>query len=99
MTLRPLGDYVLVHPLPFAEKTEGGLHIPESAKGPDGALHRGKVLAVGQGDKLSSGECAGMQVKPGDTILYWRCPPNEYFEDGQARVVLHEEQSIAAVIG
>lgn len=98
MTLRPLGDYVLVAHLPTREKTFGGLVIPESARH-DGALSHGKVLAVGPGDKLSNGKRAKMNVRPGDTVLYWRNPPNDHEEDGQKRTIVHEEQSIAAVLG
>lgn len=98
MRLRPLGDYVLVAHLPTRETTGSGLVIPQSARH-DGALSHGKVLAVGPGDLLKNGKRAKMNVKPGDTVLYWRNPPNDHEEDGQKRTILHEEQHIAAVIG
>jgi chaperonin GroES len=59
MSLQPLGDKLLIKPAPIAEKTAGGIIIPDNAKEkPD----RGEVVAISQ-DKDTT-------VKPGDTILY-----------------------------
>ncbi len=51
--VRPLGDKVLVKRLEAESKTAGGIVLPESAKEKP---RRGRVLAVGDGKMLNTGE-------------------------------------------
>ncbi len=99
MTLRPLHDYVLVQPLPYKETTAGGLAIPESARRPEGALVHGKVLAVGPGDKTKHGKRLNLDIRPGDNILYWPCPPNDHESEGRKQTLVHAETHVAVVLG
>ncbi len=39
-----------------------------------------------------------MEVKPGDTVFYWRVPANDVMIDSSPYVFIHEEQHIEAVI-
>jgi co-chaperonin GroES (HSP10) len=64
---RLLGDRILVRPDELADKTAGGLIIPETAKSvPRG--HRVTVVLVGPGMRLKRGGFEPMPVKPGDVV-------------------------------
>ena len=45
MNIKPIGERVLIKPNETAEKTKGGIYIPESAKE---ERKEGEVIAVGQ---------------------------------------------------
>ena len=47
--IRPLGDRVLVKPLPTEERTKGGIVLPDTAKEKP---QEGEVIAVGSGKLL-----------------------------------------------
>jgi chaperonin GroES len=52
MTLRPLGDRVLVKPAPKEERTSTGLYISSGAQEKP---QRGEVVAVGEGKRDDNG--------------------------------------------
>ena len=65
MTLKPLGDRVLVKPAPKEEKTATGLYISSGAQEKP---QRGEVIAVGAGKVNDHGERIALDVKVGDQI-------------------------------
>ena len=67
MKIRPLADKVLVKRLEAANKTAGGIVLPDTAKEKP---QTGKVVSVGQGKLLDDGTRQKMQLKAGDTILF-----------------------------
>lgn len=67
MTLKPLGDRIVIKVIDDAEKTQGGIFIPDSAKEKP---QKGEVVAVGPGKTLDSGNKEDMEVKIGDKVLY-----------------------------
>lgn len=67
MKLRPLGDKIVISVIDDAEKTSGGIFIPDSAKEKP---QKGEVIAVGVGKTLDSGEKEPMEIKVGDIVLY-----------------------------
>ena len=100
--LRPMGDRVLIRPIPESKVTDGGLHIPGNAE-QTSTVKRGKVLAVGKGDKLKDGSRGEMFCRPGDEVLYRSNPNQEYemeAENGEMAkcAVINEEQFLLAVI-
>ncbi|MFQ6130948.1 MAG: co-chaperone GroES [Armatimonadota bacterium] len=65
--LKPLGNRVLVKPLVAEETTSGGIVLPDTAqKKPQ----EGKVVAVGDGERLESGTVIPVPVKKGDVVIY-----------------------------
>lgn len=66
-----LEDRVILKPYPKDDLTEGGIIIPETAKG---RPMKGKVLHVGTGQTIRDGDKAGqfvpMVVQVGDEVLY-----------------------------
>ena len=72
MTLKPLGDRVLVKPAPKEEKTSSGLYISSGAQEKP---QRGKVIAVDvkAGDEVFYGKFGGNEVKvDGEDFLLLR---------------------------
>lgn len=67
MTIRPLGDRIVIQVIEDTEQTSGGIFIPDSAKEKP---QKGEVVAVGTGKTLDSGEKEPMEVKVGDVVLF-----------------------------
>ncbi len=67
MTIRPLGDKIVISVIEDAEQTSGGIFIPDSAKEKS---QKGKVIAVGAGKTNDKGEREPMDVKVGEIVLF-----------------------------
>lgn len=67
MTIRPLGDKIVISVIEDAEQTSGGIFIPDSAKEKS---QKGKVIAVGAGQTNDKGEREPMDVKVGEVVLF-----------------------------
>src|SRR5262244_888035 len=65
--VRPLNDKVLIKRLEAESKTAGGIVLPETAKEKP---KRGRVVAIGDGKLLDTGERGNMQVKANDEVLF-----------------------------
>ncbi|WWP00970.1 MAG: co-chaperone GroES [Candidatus Dasytiphilus stammeri] len=67
MKIRPLHDRVIVKRKEVESKSAGGIMLTGSAAAKS---TRGKVLAVGKGRIIESGETKPLDVKVGDTIIF-----------------------------
>lgn len=67
MTIRPLGDKIVIKVIEDAEQTSGGIFIPDSAKEKS---QKGEVIAVGAGKTTEKGEREPMDVKVGEIVLF-----------------------------
>ena len=94
MTLKPLGDRVLVRPAPKDEKTATGLYISSGAQEKP---QRGEVIAVGAGKLDDNGNRMAMDVKVGDQVFYGKFGGNEVKVDVED-LVLRRVDDIYAVI-
>ena len=92
MTIRPLGDKVVVEPSDAEETTMGGLYLPDNAKTKP---TEGKVIAVGGGRILDSGERNKLSVAVGDTVVYSKYGGTEFKLDGKMVMILDEDQIYA----
>ncbi len=89
MKFRPLADRILLKRIDEAEKTSGGIIIPDTAKEkPVEAL----VVAVGNGKRLDSGEVCEVEVKKGDRVLFGKYGGTEIKIDGEEHVILREDE-------
>jgi chaperonin GroES len=94
MKIKPLGDKILVERLEAEEKTSGGIVLPDTAKEKP---KEGKVIAVGEGKLLDSGDRAPFQVKKGDQILFSSYAGTEITVDGKEYLVMAEEDVLAII--
>ena len=96
LSLKPLGNRVVVEPLEQEEMTAGGIILPETAKEKP---QRGKILAAGPGDRNDKGERIAMDVSEGDTVLFAKYSGTEIKMDGKKLLILRESDILAIVTG
>jgi chaperonin GroES len=94
MAITPLGDRVVVKRLEAQERTKGGVYLPDTAKEKP---QEGKVVAVGSGRLLDSGERAKPQVKKGDRVIFASYGGTEVTVDGEELLIMNEEDILAVV--
>ena len=94
MTLKPLGDRVLVKPAPKEEKTSSGLYISSGAQEKP---QRGKVVAVGEGKRDQDGNRIPVDVKAGDEVFYGKFGGNEVKVDGEDLLLLRADDIYAII--
>jgi chaperonin GroES len=92
MSLKPLGNRVVIEPLEQEEITAGGIVRPETAKEKP---QKGKVLSVGPGDRNDKGERVAMDVAAGDTVLFAKYSGTEIKVDGKKLLILRESDILA----
>lgn len=92
--VKPMDDRLLVEPAEAEERTSGGIVLPDTAQEKP---QRGKVLAVGPGRLLDSGERGEMDVKVGDEVFYGKYSGTEIDVDGTEYVILKESDVLAVV--
>ena len=93
--LRPLGDRVVIELVELEEKTASGIVLPDTAKEKP---QEGKVIAVGTGRVLDSGERVALEVSVGDRIIFSKYAGTEVKYEGTEYLVVREND-ILAVIG
>lgn len=94
MKIKPLQDRLVVKRIEEEEKTKGGIIIPDSAKEKP---QEGRVVAVGDGKMLESGQKAPLTVKVGDKILFGKYSGTEIKIDGEEHLILREDDVLAIV--
>ncbi|MFN2215766.1 MAG: co-chaperone GroES [Anaerolineales bacterium] len=94
ISLKPLGNRVVVEPIEQEEMTAGGIYVPETAKEKP---QQGKVLSVGPGDRDENGKRIPMDVKVGDKVLFAKYSGTEMKLDGKKLLVLRESDLLAIV--
>jgi chaperonin GroES len=94
MAVKPLDDRVLVKQSDAEQTTAGGIVLPDTAKEKP---QRGKVVAVGPGKLLDSGNRGEMSLKKGDNVFYGKYAGSEIKIDGDEYVILRETDVLAIV--
>jgi chaperonin GroES len=94
MKIRPLHDRVIVKRLAEDRTSPGGILIPDTAAEKP---VQGKVVAVGKGKILESGEVRPLDVKVGDKVLFGKYSGTEVKMDGDELVVMREEDIMAVI--
>jgi len=94
MKLRPLHDRILVERVEEAEKTKGGIIIPDSAKEKPA---EGKVIAVGNGRVGDDGKIIALEIKKGDRILFGKYGGTEVKIDGEEYLIMREDDVLGVI--
>ncbi len=95
MTLRPLGDRVIVKPAAKEEMTKAGIILPDTVD--KERPEQGEIIAIGPGRMLDNGNRAAMSVKVGDKIVFKKYSPDEV-KVGDAEYLVISESDVMAVI-
>jgi chaperonin GroES len=94
VSLKPLGDRVVVKPQPKDEMTSSGIVLPDTASDKP---QEGSVLSVGPGRVLDSGKRLKMEVKAGDMVLFAKYAGSEVKLDSEDYLVIRESDLLAIV--
>ena len=95
-SIRLLSDRVIVRPLEAADKTRGGIIIPDSAKEKPA---RGIVVGVGPGMRRRDGvsRFPMADVKPGDEVYYGKYAGSEFKMNGIEHRIMRDDDLLAVV--
>lgn len=94
MNLKPLGNRVVVEPIEQEEITAGGIVLPETAKEKP---QKGKVIAVGPGNRDDDGKHIEMDVKKGDQVLFAKYAGTEIKVEGKKLLIMREDDLLAVI--
>jgi chaperonin GroES len=92
ISIRPLGEKVLVKRLEAEDRTAGGIVLPDTAKEKP---KRGTVLSIGDGKLLDTGKRHPLQVKKGDQVLFSSYSGTEVKVEGEEMIIMDEGDILA----
>ena len=95
LKVRPLDDRVVVEALEAEEMTAGGILLPDTARQKP---QRGRILAVGPGKLLDSGQRAALNVAKGDEVIFGRYAGSDIEIDRREIKILRESDILAKVV-
>jgi chaperonin GroES len=95
LNLRPLDDRVVVRPSDAEEITAGGIVLPDAAQEKP---QRGKIVAVGAGRLLDSGNRGELSVGVGDEVIYGKYGGSDIEVEGEELKILRESDILAKVL-
>ena len=94
MSIKPLHDRVVIERLQEELTSAGGIVIPDAAQEKP---MRGKVVAIGAGKMLDSGNVIPLGVKPGDEVLFGKYSGTEIKIEGQEVLVMREDDIMGII--
>ena len=92
--VKPLGEKVLIKRLEAEEKTPGGIVLPETAKEKP---KQGRVVELGDGKLLKSGERAKSPLKNGDKVIFTSYAGTEVKIEGEEYLLMSEDDILAVI--
>jgi len=94
MTLKPLGNRVVIEPIEQEEVTPSGIVLPETAKEKP---QKGLIISVGPGARDEDGDYIPMEVKEGDKVLFAKYAGTE-IKVNDKKLLIMKESDILAII-
>ena len=94
MKIKPLKNRVVVKRFK-AEKTKGGILLPDSAQEKP---QEGEVVSVGPGKTTEDGTSVPMLVKAGDRVLLPSYAGTEVKEDDEEYLIISEEEILGVLV-
>jgi chaperonin GroES len=92
----PLHDRVLVKRVEVAERSLGGVLIPDTA---EEKPVEGDVLAIGPGTRDGVGVVHPLDVKVGDRVVFGKGAGTELLIEGEDRLILKEADILGVLPG
>jgi chaperonin GroES len=90
MTLRPLGDRIIVKASTQEEVTKSGIVLPDTVE--KEKKEQGEVIAVGSGEKITK-----LGLKVGDVVMFGKYSGDEVEIDDVEYKVLKDEDVLAVL--
>jgi chaperonin GroES len=94
IVLRPVGDHLIVIPIPEPEVTPSGLYIPETTTKP---LRRARVVGIGPGMTDGKGNLVPMGVEMYEEVMIGGWVGTEVKVDGMVVLIIRIDD-VAAVV-
>ena len=94
MNLKPLLDRVVVRRVDGETVTPGGIFIPDAAAE---KAESGTALAVGPGVRNTDGTHAGIDIQPGDQVLFGKTAGQTVKVNGEELLVLREAEILGVI--
>ncbi len=95
ISLKPLGNRVVVEPIEQEEVTAGGIVLPETAKEKP---QKGNVLSVGPGERDDNGKYVPLDVAVGDVVLFAKYSGTEIKVEGKKLLILRDSDILAKIV-
>jgi chaperonin GroES len=95
LNLKPIGEYILVKPIPEEETTVSGLILQTSTKGE--RPQKGSIIALGAGKLNDKGERVPFTVEVDQKILFKKYSPEEVEVDGETYLLMREQDILAII--
>ena len=93
MTIKPLGDRIVLEAIEKEEKTASGIVLPDTAKEKP---QEGRVVAVGTG-RWENGQRIALEVKVGDHVIFSKYAGTEVKLGDKEYLILRESDVLAIV--
>lgn len=90
MQLRPLGDRVIVRPLPKEETTKAGIILPGTV-GKE-SRQEGEIMAIGTGEKITK-----LNLSVGQKVVFSEYGGSEIKIEGQEYKILNHDDLLAII--
>lgn len=90
MNLRPLGDRVIVKPLPKEATTKAGIILPETVN--EKARLEGQIMAIGRGEKVSK-----LNLSTGQKVVFSEYGGSDIKVGGEDYKILNVEDLLAVI--
>ena len=90
MQLKPLGDRVIVKPLPKEEMSKGGIILPDTVS--KEARSQGEIIAIGFGEKI-----AKLNLSLGQKVVFSEYGGSEIKIEGTEYKILNHDDLLAVV--
>jgi chaperonin GroES len=94
ISVKPLGNRVVVEPIEQEDVTASGIVLPDTAKEKP---QQGMILAAGPGERDDDGDRIEMDVKVGDKVLFAKYAGTELKLDGKKLLILRETDLLGIV--
>lgn len=88
MSIKVVGNRVVVKQLESEDKTASGILLPDTAKEKP---FEGEVIAIGPGRVLENGKYETMEVKAGDKVVFSKYGGVEVKLEGEDYLVLRQD--------
>ena len=92
--IKPLRDQVVIEPAEQAERSAGGVILPDTVKEKS---QEGNVIAIGPGKRTDKGEIIKSDLKVGDRVIYRKYSGSDVKMNGKDYVILEEKDVLATV--
>lgn len=91
MNLKPLGDRVVIKPMPKEETTKSGIILPDTVS--KESRMEGEVVAIGQGEKILK-----LNLRVGDKVVFSEYGGSEIKLEAVEYKILNHDDLLAVVV-